>query len=194
MTFKKIKNNNDILGDFNFNVSLSNIIKGNTEYLYDKFPTLKNLDTDVFAEDTSILYFISSYFSSKETRLGDQSLIVYDSNDKNKFFVFLDKKIYVFQFDNQNDKASVELIENYQVISTKVNYSSQKDGIFRLNYKGQGFVNTDFNNAYDMVFKNTKNPEVSSITVKLNLFELDISSEYSNLGIDSIIHYIEKKL
>lgn len=194
MTFRTIENNNNTFGNFDFNVELSSIIKDNAEYLYEKFPTFKNLNKDIFAEDTSILYFISSYFSSKATILGDNSLIVYDPNDKNRFFAFLEKKIYVFQFDNQNDKASVELIENYQVISTKLNYSSQKDGIFRLNYKGKGFLDTDFKNEYDTVFKNTKNPAVSSITVKFNLFELNISSENSNLDMDSIISYIERKL
>lgn len=191
---RKIKADSKNELDFKVNVGLARNIKGNLEYLYKKFPSFKDLDINKHPEDTGILYFISSYFSSENILLNDDVLIVYDSKDIDKFYAFYKKKLYVFEFDKQNDEASVELFNYYQIVSIKLNYDSIEEGIFRLNYKGKGFSNADFINSENIMFDNTKNPKVSSFTLKFNFFELNISSSNSNLSIESIADYIEEKL
>ena len=86
-------------------------------------------------------------------------------------------------------------MDNYKKISFKRYYRPLKSGIYRLNNgDGRGFLNSDFNNTNSDIFKNTTNPEVSFVTLKLDFVDLEISSDNSNLDNDSIITYIEDSI
>lgn len=188
---KKI-NTVDLYNYFNQNISLAKKIKDNTTYLRSEFEDLKNFDAYECGEDTGVLHFISSYFASENIKLSDKDLIVSDMCDTKKMYVFSDKKIYVFHFDKEQNKSSIEVLDNYKKISFTLNYDSPKEGIYVLNHKGYGFFNSDFSNISSDVFKDTKNPEVSFVTLKLDFVDLEISVENSNLDIDSIIKYVEQ--
>lgn len=188
---KKI-NTVDLYNYFNQNISLAKKIKDNTTYLRSEFEDLKNFDAYECSEDTGVLHFISSYFASENIKLSDKDLIVSDMCDTKKMYVFSDKKIYVFHFDKEQNKSSIEVLDNYKKISFTLNYDSPKEGIYVLNHKGYGFFNSDFSNISSDVFKDTKNPEVSFVTLKLDFVDLEISVENSNLDIDSIIKYVEQ--
>lgn len=177
---------------FDENLSLANMIKANTTYLREKFKHLKDYDQYVSSEDKGILYFVASYFSSENIKLSDNYLIVSDVNDIKKMYVFLEKKIYVFRFDREQNEASVEVLDTYKKISSTINYVSAEKGIYVLNHNSYGFFNSNFSNITSDAFENTKNPEVSFITLKLDFVDLKISVENSNLDIDSIIKYVEQ--
>ncbi|WP_210123718.1 hypothetical protein [Staphylococcus sp. GDQ8D205P] len=180
---------------FSQNISLANMIKDNVTYLRGKFEDLKNYDPYINNEDIGILHFVASYFSSESIKLSDEYLIVFDVEVSKKMYVFLEKKIYVFRFDkeqNEQNEVSVEVLDNYKKISFTLNYDSAKKGIYELNHNNRGFFNSDFNNINSDAFKNTNNPKVSFITLKLDFVDLKISVENSNLDIDSIIKYVEQ--
>ncbi|MDH5059327.1 hypothetical protein QFL40_15315 [Enterococcus faecalis] len=177
---------------FNQNISLAKKIKDNTTYLRSEFEDLKTFDVYECSEDTGVLHFISSYFASENIKLSDKNLIVSDMCDTKKMYVFLDKKIYVFHFDKEQNESSIEVLDNYKKISFTLNYDSPKEGIYVLNHEGHGFFNSDFSNVSSDVFKDSKNPEVAFVTLKLDFVDLKISDENSNLDIDSIIKYVEQ--
>lgn len=179
---------------FNQNILLAKMIKSNTIYLRSEFENLKDFEPYKYGEDTGVLHFISSYFASENIKLSDKDLIVSDMCDTKKMYVFSDKKIYVFHFDKEQNKFSIEVLDNYKKISFTLNYDSPKEGIYVLNHEGYGFFNNDFNNSDSDVFKNTKNPEVSFVTLKLDFVNLKISVENSNLDIDSIVKYVEESI
>lgn len=185
----------DLNKNFNWNVALAKLIESNGKYLGNKFKDLKELDPWQSSEDTGVLYFIASYLSSENIKLSDNYLIVSDMDNSKKLYVFLNKKLYVFYFDKEEDVASVEVLDNYKKISFALNYNSRKNGIYRLNNgDGYGFLNRGFNNVSNTVFENTINPDVSFVTLKLDFVDLEISSDNSNLDINSIINYVENSI
>ncbi|WP_145265405.1 hypothetical protein [Staphylococcus condimenti] len=185
----------DLNTNFQCNVDLANLIKSNGKYLRNKFKDLKEFDPWKSGEDTGVLYFIASYFSGKDIKLNNNCLIVSDMDNSKKIYIFINKKVYIFYFDKEKDIANIEVLDNYKKISFKRNYRPLKSGIYRLNNgDGRGFLNSDFNNTNSDIFKNTTNPEVSFITLKLDFIDLEISSDNSNLDNDSIITYIEDSI
>lgn len=192
---KKI-NTVDLNEQLKANIGLASLIKNNGTYLGNKFKDLKELDPWKSSEDTGVLYFIASYLSSENITLSDKYLIVSDMDNSKKVYVFLNKKLYVFYFDKEEDVASVEVLDNYEKISFTLNYNPRKNGIYRLNNgDGYGFLNRDFNNnVSSTVFENTINPDVSFVTLKLDFVDLEISSDNSNLDINSIIKYVEESI
>lgn len=186
-------NSIDLNDYFKSNITLANLIKSNLEYLGKKFEYLKDYAPLMASEDTGVLYFMASYFASNSLKLSDNYLIVSDMDNSKKVYVFAQKKIYIFFFDEENDKANVEFLDNYIKTSFLLNYDSRKKSVYILNSSdGLGFVNKEFNGVSSNIFENTKNPEVSFVTLRLDFVNLEISSRNSNLDIDSIIKFVEK--
>lgn len=186
-------NSIDLNDYFKSNRTLANLIKSNLEYLGKKFKYLKDYDPRMASEDTGVLYFMASYFASNSLKFSDNYLIVSDMDNSKKVYVFAQKKIYIFFFDEENDKANVEFLDNYIKTSFLLNYDSRKKSVYILNSSdGLGFVNKEFNGVSSNIFENTKNPEVSFVTLRLDFVNLEISSRNSNLDIDSIIKFVEK--
>ncbi|MGX0742867.1 hypothetical protein [Staphylococcus hominis] len=181
--------------NFQDNLDLAKLIKSNGTYLGNKFKDLKEFDPWISSEDTGVLYFIASYFAGENIKLNNDYLIVSDMDNSKKVYVFVNKNLYIFYFDKEKDVATIEVLDNYKKISFKMNYKSPKNGIYRLNNgDGYGFLNSDFNNTSNDVFKNTINPEISFITLRLDFVDLEISSDNSNLDNDSIINYIKDSI
>lgn len=189
---KKI-NSIDLNDYFKSNIALADLIKSNLEYLGKKFKYLRNYDPYIASEDTGVLHFIASYFASNNLKLNDKYLIVSDMDNSKKVYVFASKKIYIFFFDKENDKANVEFLDNYIKTSFLLNYDSRKKSVYILNSgDGFGFVNKEFNGVSSNIFESTINPEVSFVTLRLDFVNLEISSKNSNLDIDSIIRFVEE--
>lgn len=181
--------------NFQDNLDLAKLIKSNGTYLGNKFKDLKEFDPWISSEDTGVLYFIASYFAGENIKLNNDYLIVSDMDNSKKVYVFVNKNLYIFYFDKEKYVATIEVLDNYKKISFKMNYKSPKNGIYRLNNgDGYGFLNSDFNNTSNDVFKNTINPEISFITLRLDFVDLEISSDNSNLDNDSIINYIKDSI
>ena len=181
--------------NFQDNLDLAKLIKSNGTYLGNKFKDLKEFDPWISSEDTGVLYFIASYFAGENIKLNNDYLIVSDMDNSKKVYVFVNKNLYIFYKEKKKDVATIEVLDNYKKISFKMNYKSPKNGIYRLNNgDGYGFLNSDFNNTSNDVFKNTINPEISFITLRLDFVDLEISSDNSNLDNDSIINYIKDSI
>ncbi|MDG0821126.1 hypothetical protein M4L90_14705 [Staphylococcus equorum] len=172
------------------NKKLAKAIQNNIRYLHRKFPNLKNTDFPRVHGDVGYLQFVASYFASENINLDEDYLIVSNIEDNNKFYVFLDKNLYIFSFENN---VRVRVFSFWQKISHTLNYQSLQDGSYFIQNRSYNFLDSDFRDVHESVFENAENPQISSVTVELNFCILNISVSNSNFkSIDSILSYFKK--
>lgn len=172
------------------NKHLAEVIQNNIRYLHEKFPNLKKVDIRGIDGDYGYLQFVASYFASENEMLDDDYLMVSTIEDNNKFYVFLDKKVYIFSFE---DNVSVRVLSFWQKISHTLNYQSLQHGFYFIQNNSYNFLDSNFNYIDETIFEDAINPQISSITFEFNFDIFNISVSNSNFkSIDSILAYFIK--